>query len=451
MADINTSISSGQNAATDVGQGQEVSVQITKGTDVHVSISGNQPITGVIDSGKAVVVEFNNPSATGAAGSSGTSGTGGAGGSGYNFLDLTPSTDTTTATESYTITGKTMRCNSTGVQAPTVTVNSVPIVVTQTAGDLNIYAFTYVATLAVGGNSYEISSDNGTVLTKTIIITRSSVAPSCYLTHAAYFKSGSYTIALTADYVLTSTPTLDASVGALSSFTGSGKVWSATLTIAAENGAGVFSNAVLVGAGGTGTTITSGASYTVDTVVPAIGAANFSTTLWHYETGSMTCTVAMGETTTGFTGLIDLSHFGLSASYTLSPSGSNMVAAFTPARVDSGPEYGHNIRVTDRCGNPAAPKANTDNQLQVVAYRVPLENITFPAYTAASNALAGTLTTDANSKVQWGAGQTSTGMLVFGVDYTVTAHNVIVLDSVIWANVIAANALGLLNVDVWEN
>jgi hypothetical protein len=161
--------------------------------------------------------------------------------------------------------------------------------------------------------------------------------------------------------------------------------------------------------------------------------------------------VSMGETTTGFTGQIDLSHFGLSASYTLSPSGSNMVATFTPARVNAGPEYGHNIRVSDRCGNAATPKTNTDNQLQVIAYRIPVQNVTFPAYSSVSNPITGTFEADANSHVSWGVGQVDSGSLAFTTDYTVHDGNKIHLDEIIWATAIAANALGLLNVDCYED
>lgn len=377
--------------------------------------------------------------------------TGGTGG--YNFLETLPTSDITTSLATTTITGKTMRCSGTGTQEPTVTVNGSPVTVTQTAGDLNIYTFLVSASLSVGANTYTIVSNNGTTLTKTLVITRSAVAPSCAISHAVFFKAGTFTITLTTDYELTVAPTLDASIGDLSTFSGSGKIWTASLTITAENGSGTFSNAVMVGAGGTGTTINSGASYTVDTVAPVIGAAVFSRTLWNYENGSMSCTVAMGESTTGFTGYISLVAFGLSSSYLLSPSGNNMVATFTPSRVNAGPEHGTNIRVSDRCGNVATPKSDTDNQLQVVAYRLALQNVTFPAYSAISNALSGSLsfTTDANSHVSWGSGQTNAGTLVFTTDYVIDTNNKVHLDETKWADTIAANALGLLNVDVYED
>lgn len=386
----------------------------------------------------------------GADGKDGENG-GGDGNPGYNFIETIPAANTSVATETTSITIKTMRHLGVGTQIPTVAINGTEVTPTKIVGDENIYYYSFTPTLAVGANSYVITSDNGVALEKTLIITRSAVAPSCALTHSSYLKAGSYSITMTTDYDLISTPTLNCSLGSLSAFTGSGKSWSATLTIVDENGTGLFSDAVMVGTGGTGNTINSGASYTVDTITPVIGTANFSTTLWHYETGAMTCTVTMGEETTGFTGYIDLSHFGLSSSYTLSPSGNNMVASFTPARVNAGPEYGDNIRVSDRCGNPATPKSTTDNQLQVIAYRMPLENVTFPAYSATSNVLSGTFTTDANSHVSWGSGQTNSGSLVFTTDYTVITQDRIKLDVVKWADIIAANALGLLNIDVYED
>lgn len=434
-----------------------VALWIEREPDYKINVNTDTPVyfigeTYLGDSERGVpVVGLAGPQ--GEHGEKGDQGDPGTGGGGYNFLETTPTLDITTALASTTITGRTMRCNGTGTQEPTVTVNGLSVTVNQTVGDLNIYTFSIPATLSVGANSYEIVSDNGTTLTKTLVITRSAVAPSCALSHAVFFKAGTFTITLTTDYDLTVAPTLDTSVGSLSVFSGSGKVWTATLTITSQNGAGTFSNAVLVGAGGTGTVISSGASYTVDTVAPTIGTASFSTTLWHYETGAMTCTVAMGETTTGFTGQIDLSHFGLSASYTLSPSGNNMGATFTPARVNAGPDYGHNVRVSDRCGNAATPKADTDNQLQVVAYRLVLQNVTFPAYSAVSNALSGgkTVTTDANSHVSWGVGQTNTGSLAFTTDYVLDTSNRVHLDETKWADTISANALGLLNVDVYED
>lgn len=382
------------------------------------------------------------------------SGAGGTLGEGYNFLETVPAVDETIANETITISGKTMRHMGVDSQLPVVTINSVDIPVTQTVGDLNIFTFSASYSLAIGDNVFLLVSDNGSnVCTKTLTITRAAVAPSCSLAHALYLKAGVHTVTLTSDYDLTSTPTLDASVGSFSVFAGSGKVWNATLAIIDENGPGLFSNAVLVGDGGAGSTITSGATYTVDTVVPVIGTANFSATLWYYETGAMTCTVAMGEATTGFTGQIDFSAFGLSTLYALLPSGNNMVATFTPARADAGPAYGTNIRVSDRAGNPAAPKANTDNQLQVVAYRLALQNLTFPAYLAASNALTGgkVVVADANSHVSWGADQTNVGVLVYSTDYVLDDHNKVHLDETKWADTIAANALGLLNVNIYED
>lgn len=452
MSDITTTIVSEEISGATITNAQPISVAVEDGVAISSVIGTNQAIVATIAQVEPITVLFTNPIA-GVAGTSGTSGTSATGSSGYNFIDTTPATDATVSTETTSITIKTMRRTGTSSQVPSLTINGSAVTPVKTTGDENIYAYTFSATLAVGANAYVIVSENGVELTKTLTITRTGVAPSCSLAHTTYLKAGAYTVTMTTDYDLISTPTLDASIGSLSAFTGSGKTWTATLTIVAENGNGTFSNAVLVGSGGTGTTITSGSTYVVDTVIPIIGTANFSTTLWHYETGSMTCTVAMGEATTGFTGYINLSNFGLSTSYAMSPSGNNMVATFTPTRTDTAASYGTNIRVSDRCGNAAVAKANTDNQLQVIAYRVAPQNVTFPAYSATSNALSGAAAfeTDANSHVAWGAGQTNTGTLTFTTDYTVTGHNKIHLDETKWADTIAANALGLLNVDVYEN
>jgi hypothetical protein len=378
---------------------------------------------------------------------------GGGGAAGYNFIDTIPSVDAAIDATSVTITGKTMRRYGVGSQSPTVTINGNPVTVTQQTGDETVYLFSYPTNLNIGNNIFTIISDNGIVLTKSLNITRNAVAPSCTLSFVQYMKAGAYTISLVSDYPLLSPPTLSASIGSLSTFTGSGKNWAATLTITNQNGSGLFTNVALVGEGGIGHTINSGASYTVDTLAPVIGTASFSRTLWNYENGSMNCTVTMGENTTGFTGMIDLSSFGLSSNYALTPTGNNMIANFTPARVDTPSNTGKNIRVSDRCGNAATPKANTDNQLQVVAYRLPLQNVTFPAYAAMSNILSGgrVFTTDANSIVSWGANQTNSGTLVYGTDYVVIDHNKILLAQPKWSDTLAANALGLLNVNCVEN
>lgn len=377
----------------------------------------------------------------------------GGGSASYNFIETVPTTSYTTSEESVTITGKTMRHSGVDIQAPDVTVNGSVVSVTKIVGDENIYSFSFSTSLSIGVNVFEIKSDNGAELTKTLTVTRTAVAPSCSLSHSGYFKAGSHTITMTTDYDLIVAPTLVASIGTLSAFTGSAKTWVASLVIVDQNGNGVFSDAVLEGEGGIGSTINSGSTYLVDTVIPVIGTANFSRTLWHYENGSMNCTIDMGEDTTGFTGQIDLSNFGLSTSYSLSPSGNNMIATFTPSRVDAGPANGSNIRVSDRCGNAATPKALTDNQLQVIAYRLSIQNLTFSAYSAVSNALSGALVFDtpANSHVSWGAGQTNSGNLTYSTDYTIDDYNKIHLDETVWADTIAANALGLLNVDVYED
>jgi hypothetical protein len=81
---------------------------------------------------------------------------------------------------------------------------------------------------------------------------------------------------------------------------------------------------------------------------------------------------------------------------------------------------------------------------------VSAENLTFPAFSGTSTLRGVVFTTDADSVVIWGNGQEQKGTLTYGTDYTVLNHNQIVLDPVIFADDIQANALGLLNVDTWQ-
>jgi hypothetical protein len=380
---------------------------------------------------------------------------GGSSNPGYNFIETVPASDTAVTTETISITIKTMRHLGVSTQVPTLTINDVAVTPSKVTGDENIYSYSFTPALTVGDNVYVITSDNGVELEKILTINRIPEDPSCTLTHSSFLKAGSYSIGLTTDYDLISTPTLSCSLGSLSAFTGSGKTWAATLTITDENGAGTFSDAVLEGSGGTGSMILSGTTYFVDTIAPTIGEnRNFSITLWHYENGVVSITIPMGESTSGFTGYIDLSAFGLSANYSLQTIGSSMIASFTPSRVDAGPAYGTNIRVSDQCGNAATNNGlDTNNQLQVIAYRIKPETVTFPSYNPVSNALSGgqSFLVDANAQVQWGSDQTETGMLSYGEDYVIDDHNTVHLDEDIWVDVIAANALGLLHVTIWEN
>jgi len=79
-----------------------------------------------------------------------------------------------------------------------------------------------------------------------------------------------------------------------------------------------------------------------------------------------------------------------------------------------------------------------------------LENVTFPAFSNVSNKLKRTIQKDKNSVVSWGANQEMFGLLIYGTDYILSNHKRIVLDPIIWQPEIEANALGLMNVNVYE-
>lgn len=274
-----------------------------------------------------------------------------------------------------------------------------------------------------------------------------------------WFQYGTHNVRITTDYQLTQVPTLDVSRGSLSAFSGSGLTWTATLTLAAESdGDVVFSNAVLVNGAGAGTTINSGATHHLDNTAPTIASANFSQTDWRGNDGTVTITVACGESTTGWSGTVNLSAWGGSSSQALHSSGNNMVATFTPAIADVAPTNATGINIFDRAVN-AGTNNNyiSDNQLQTHTYRVSPEDVYFPAYTAVSAVLSGsqTFTTTADVVVTWGVSEGQfwpTGTLVYGAgnDYIIDDNNKIHLNETTYVDEIAANALGLMFVNVRE-
>lgn len=270
---------------------------------------------------------------------------------------------------------------------------------------------------------------------------------------------GTHNVKITTDYQLTQVPTLSTNKGSLGAFSGSGKVWTAVLTITSGgDGTLTFSNASLVNGAGTGTTISSGATHHQDTIVPTIASANFSITDWRGNDGTVTITVACGESTIGWTGRVNLSTWGGSSTQALSSSGNNMIASFTPSIADAGPSNAIGIYVFDRAGNAAGNNNYTsDNQLQTHDYRVEAEDLNFGAYSAVSDVLSAsqTFTTTADVLVTWGVmdGQFwPTGNLVYGAgqDYIIDDNNKIHLNETTYADEIASNSLGLMFVNVRE-
>lgn len=283
---------------------------------------------------------------------------------------------------------------------------------------------------------------------------------SCYIrvngSSPKYMKAGDYTVTITANYALTQAPTLDCSLGSLGSFSGSGKVWTATLTITDEDGTVTFSNAQLVNGAGTGTSITSGATHYADTTAPTIVSASIDKTDWRGNDGSIKLTIECGETTTGWTGTVNLSAWGGSSSQSLSVTGTTMYCYFSPDITDAGPAYITGINVFDRAGNAATNNNySSSNQLTTHGYRVEQEDLHFPAYSAVSEVLSAsqTFTTTADVEVVWGVAEGQfwpTGTLTYGVDYTIDDNNKIHLDETLYASEIAGNSLGAMFVVVKE-
>ena len=179
---------------------------------------------------------------------------------------------------------------------------------------------------------------------------------------------------------------------------------------------------------------------------------------WRGNDGAVTITVACGESTTGWTGQVNLSTWGGSSTKALSSSGNNMIASFTPSIADAGPANATGIYVYDRAGNAGTNNNYTsDNQLQTHDHRVEAEDLNFPAYSAVSDILSGsqTFTTTADVLVTWGVmdGQFwPTGNLTYGADedFVIDDNNKIHLDETKYADEIASNALGLMFVNVRE-
>jgi len=270
---------------------------------------------------------------------------------------------------------------------------------------------------------------------------------------------GIHNVRITTNYQLTQVPTLDTDRGSLSTFTGSELVWLATLTITSGyDGTLTFSNPTLVNGAGTGNTISSGATHHVDTTAPTIISANFNQTDWRGNDGSIAIIVACGESTTGWSGTVNLSAWGGSSSQALYSSGNNMVATFTPAIADVAPTNATGINIFDRAGNPGTNNNYTsDNQLQTHDYRIAPENVYFSAYSAVSAALSASqmFTTTDDVAVFWGVADGQfwpTGTLTYGAakDFVIDDNSKIHLNEITYADEIAANALGLMFVNVRE-
>jgi hypothetical protein len=90
------------------------------------------------------------------------------------------------------------------------------------------------------------------------------------------------------------------------------------------------------------------------------------------------------------------------------------------------------------------------------------ENLTFPAGTLISTERTVNFSDVTKSVVMWGSGQEQQGVLVYTAadppigtdDYTVIVSgggkHQIKLNATKWVNSIAANVLGLLNIDTWQ-
>lgn len=113
-------------------------------------------------------------------------------------------------------------------------------------------------------------------------------------------------------------------------------------------------------------------------------------------------------------------------------------------------------KISDANYEDAADPLGTEEPGQMAA-EDDIENLTFPAFTDTSTARSVAFTDPENSRVKWGAGQEQVGFLSYDVaadwsgDYRVVDGDTkIQLNPTTFAADIQANALGLLNVDVWE-
>lgn len=271
-----------------------------------------------------------------------------------------------------------------------------------------------------------------------------------------HLSAGTHNVRVSTDYPLSSAPTLSVPEGTLTSFVGSGTLWEAQHVITAGgslSGQGDYTG-TLYSSSLKGSSILEDSLFYWDKESPVIISATLDITNWWITDGVILLTIQIADAFTQFTGTVDLSPFGLSSVFPLIQSSSTFLKAqFQPVQADVALTAIQGI-ISDLAGNSIS---FTGSSLQTHAYHVSPETLFFPPYTNTSSVLsnAQTFTVDANSIVWFSEGSearlSNNYALVHGVDYTVSGGNQIVLDSIRFTDEIAANALGLLTVDVYEN
>ena len=167
---------------------------------------------------------------------------------------------------------------------------------------------------------------------------------------------------------------------------------------------------------------------------------------WWTGMGPVTYTIEVGEDTTNWSGSIDLSAFGKSSSFPLTPMGNTLIAQFTPAKQDA--TNSPSVIVYDRGGNY---DTETAPQLITHEYRVNPYDFYFPAFSYVSNENPeADFSVMENVEAVWGVDYSREGSLSYGEDFTIVDNNKIQLTSK-WQDDVESNSLGQLYVTAWED
>ncbi len=167
---------------------------------------------------------------------------------------------------------------------------------------------------------------------------------------------------------------------------------------------------------------------------------------WYPGDGEVKYTVFVGEDTEGWSGIINLSEFGKSKEFPLTPQGSSMIASFIPDKKETSgkPE----VQVFDQAGN-----SDKDVAPELITHKVLVEkeDLYFEPFSYISNSLPNgkKFSNPQNVKVSWGKDFTRYKDLRYQIDYIVKDDNKIQLTKK-WKFDVEANSLGLMYVTVSE-
>lgn len=184
----------------------------------------------------------------------------------------------------------------------------------------------------------------------------------------------------------------------------------------------------------------------IDTSSVSIENVTLNNIDWYYGDGKVKYVVDVGEDTTKWKGVIDLSDFGKSSEFIMDSTGENLVASFVPERKDSTSEP--NIKVYDQAGNMAETNGP---ELVTHLYHIYPEDLYFSPFSYNSDPLSDgkTFSNVSNVLVEWGKEYSRSGRLEYEVDYIIVDNNKIQLTNK-WKDDVESNSLGKMYVSVRE-